>query len=158
MKFDEVKDLLSRSLEITNIVDSWYEGIPFLFQRGEELYDAFIYTSERRDSNEFLRPQKVVLVASKTGEVSAIESKELIEQFNCGTNFAYIPKNIEDIFEYLELKKKVENSYIRLREAYLKKSKDVEELKKEYKKEVSDLIPFEIIEKVYKKISPLIFE
>lgn len=158
MNFEEVKDLLSKSLEVANIVDSWYEGMPFLFQVEEQLYDAFIYTSEKRDNNEFLKPQKVILVNCKTGKVSSIESKELIEKYGCETNFTYLAKDFKDVFEYFNLKKQLEKTYIKLRDAFLMNTADVKKLKSKYKMEIGNLIPFEIIEKVYKKISPFIFE
>ena len=157
MEYTEIKERLSETDELAEVLDAWQEGIPFFYQEEEVVYDAFLFYSGNRQKSMFHRAERLILLNCSTGEVKCLFAEELEEKFQVEKDFSYTSKAYKDIDEYFALKQQVEDAYLAVRVEVLKNDR-VENSQGQYMQAARNFLPQELIEKVYKKLNESLFK
>ena len=153
MNFIDIKNVLYQSNEISNIVDHWSEGFPFLlFDDGWQ--DVFLYYSCDNIKGKFKELKLAILIDSNKGIIKTLDNKNLKEMFSIDDTFDYTP--IPPICDY---KKQLaaEDLYSKIRSAFLSEKID-EKDKTAFKQLIQIIIPKEIFNRVYYMIGKQFFD
>lgn len=155
MNYFDIKDKLYQSEYAMQIVDKWVTGIPFFMEEENEVYDVFLFYSDNRKTSHFYEVKMLVLMNVSTGEMKCLTDE--LDSFNVETGFSYETKSFASIDEYLVLTNKIQEAYINLRNSYLTTHNLDRMLHEQYLEFAMRIAPKEIIEKVYKPLSPSLF-
>lgn len=156
MEYLEIKERLSETNELAEVLDSWQEGVPFIYQEEDRVYDAFLFYSGNNQKSTFYRAEMLILLNCRTGTVKSFSVGEIAKNFQTAENFQYTPKGYKDIDEYFALKQQVEDTYLALRTETLENG-GMGDAQAQYVQAVRNFVSQEIIEKVYKKLNGELF-
>lgn len=155
MNYLENKEKFYQSEYAMQIVDKWVTGIPFFMEDENGVYDAFLFYSDNRKTSHFYGVKMLVATNVSTGEMKCLTNT--VDSFNIETDFSFEMKSFSDIDEYLNLISKIQETYISLRNSYLTTHNYDRTLQDLYLNMAMRMIPKEIIEKVYRPLSPNLF-
>lgn len=155
MNYLEVKEMFYQSEYAMLIVDKWVTGIPFFMEDENGIYDAFLYYSANRKTAQFNGVKMLVATDAVTGKIKCL--KDTLDSFNIENNFSFETNLFADIDEYLDLTSKLQEAYVNLRNSYLSTHDLDRTLHNLYLNLAMRMIPKEIIEKVYRPLSPSLF-
>ena len=155
MNYLDIKEKFYQSEYAMQIVDKWITGIPFLMEDENGVYDAFLFYSDNRKISHFYGIKMLVAMNVSTGEMKCLTNT--VDSFNVETDFSFEMKSFSDIDEYLNLTSKIQETYINLRNGYLTTHNYDRTLQDLYLNMATRMIPKEIIEKVYRPLSPNLF-
>lgn len=151
----DIKEKFYQSEYAMQIVDKWVTGIPFFMEDESGVYDAFLFYSDNRKTSRFYGVKMLVATNVSTGEMKCLTNT--VDSFNVETDFSFEMKSFSDIDEYLNLTSKIQETYINLRNSYLTTHNYDRTLQDLYLNMAMRMIPKEIIEKVYRPLSPNLF-
>ena len=153
--YAEIKEKFYSSNYARQIVDKWGTGIPFFMNYENEICDAFLFYSDNREMSCFHSIKMLVIVNSLTGEIKCLTDK--IETFKVANEFLFRAKTYSNIDEYITLGNRLQEAYIEVRNNFALTNHIDTTLQKQYFDLIVQLIPSEIIENVYKPLSPELF-
>ncbi len=140
----------------TLIVDAWITGIPFFMAVDSEIYDAFMfYSIDDRHERYFNSVRMLVGVNAVTGEVEDLT--ERMNLLDIGRNFSFEHRPISDINKCALIRKKLCDIYTKLRDHRVMTGQIDPMIQSEYIDLAIKIVPIEIIDKVYKPLSPCLF-
>lgn len=140
----------------TLIVDAWITGIPFFMVGDSGIYDAFMfYSIDDRHGCYFDSVRMLVGVNAVTGEVEDL--METMNLLDIGINFSFEYRLISDINKCAFLRKELCDVYTRLRNHRVMTGRIDPMIQSEYIDLAMKIVPIEIIDKVYKPLSPCLF-
>ena len=135
MNYSENKDIFYGSEYAMQIIDKWSAGIPFFME-----YEGI---------------KLLVLVDVKTGEIKNLSNE--LDSFKIADNFSFTIKMFTDVDEYIDLSHRIQEKYVELRDDIVTSRVVDKNTQNQYLDIVEKLIPQEIIEKVYRLLSPQLF-
>ena len=155
MDYIENKEKFYSSEYATQIVDNGVTGIPFFFEDESGIYDAFLFYSVNVKNSCFNSAKMLILVNTLTGEIKSLT--KMIDDLNIENNFNFEIPRTSNIDEKIILMDRIEETYIKIRNNYVLTKTIDRMLQEVYLNLVRLIIPNEIIEKVYKVLSPNLF-
>ena len=155
MNYLDNKEKFYQSEYAMQIVDKWVTGIPFFMEDENGVYDAFLFYSDNRKTSHFYGVKMLIATNVSTGEIKCLT--DTLDSFNVEKDFAFEMKSFSDIDEYLNLTSKIQETYINLRNSYVATHNYDRTLQDLYLNLAMRMIPKEIIEKVYRPLSPNLF-
>lgn len=155
MKYDNNKEAFYTSQSAMNIVDQWTTGIPFLVKKDGALYDAFLFYSGSKENKVFHEVKMLVLANVETGEL--IEGGDGLDVGFLATEFSYTEKPFATVDEYLDLREQIEEAYQSLRDRWVSTGVADAILRTTYLKCAERMVPEEIVERIYRQLSPELF-
>ena len=155
MNYLENKEKFYQSEYAMQIVDKWVTGIPFFMEDENGVYDAFLFYSDNRKTSHFYGVKMLIATNVSTGEIKCLT--DTLDSFSVEKDFSFEMKSFSDIDEYLNLTSKIQETYINLRNSYVVTHNYDRTLQDLYLNLAMRMIPKEIIEKVYRPLSPNLF-
>lgn len=155
MNYSENKDIFYGSEYAMQIIDKWSAGIPFFMEYEGKIFDAFLFYSDNRQMARFNAIKLLVLVDVKTGEIKNLSNE--LDSFKIADNFSFTIKMFTDVDEYIDLSHRIQEKYVELRDDIVTSRVVDKNTQNQYLDIVEKLIPQEIIEKVYRLLSPQLF-
>ena len=137
------------------IVDNWVTGIPFLMEYKNGIYDAFLLYSCDTYAHRFQGVKMLVIVDVATEKMECLTDN--LDLYSIENNFLYETNSFSNIEEYLDLKNKLQEAYVNLRNDFVSTCKFDIALQELYLKLVNRIVPKRIVEKVYAPLSPKLF-
>ena len=155
MKYTENQEKFYTSDFAAQIADHWVTGIPFFMEEGSAFYDAFLFFARDAKASRFEAVKMLVLLDVDSGEIK--EMTEQLEPFALGTEFSFTAVSFSTVDEYLALQDELCEAYEGLRNSLVEgHDVDGERLTK-YLSLVAKTVPGELVERVYKPLSPKLF-
>ena len=155
MNYLDNREKFYQSEYAMQIVDKWVTGIPFFMEDENGVYDAFLFYSDNRKTSHFYGVKMLIATNVSTGEIKCLTDE--LDSFNVEKDFSFEMKSFSDIDEYLNLTSKLQETYINLRNCYVATHNYDRTLQDLYLNMAMRMIPKEIIEKVYRPLSPNLF-
>lgn len=155
MNYLDNKEKFYQSEYAMQIVDKWVTGIPFFMEDENGVYDAFLFYSDNRKTSHFYGVKMLIATNVSTGEIKCLT--DTLDSFSVEKDFSFEMKSFSDIDEYLNLTSKIQETYINLRNSYVVTHNYDRTLQDLYLNLAMRMIPKEIIEKVYRPLSPNLF-
>lgn len=155
MNYLDNKEKFYQSEYVMQIVDKWVTGIPFFMEDENGVYDAFLFYSDNRKTSHFYGVKMLIATNVSTGEIKCLT--DTLDSFSVEKDFSFEMKSFSDIDEYLNLTRKIQETYINLRNSYVATHNYDRTLQDLYLNLAMRMIPKEIIEKVYRPLSPNLF-
>lgn len=155
MNYSDIKEKFYQSEYAMLIVDNWVTGIPFFMEDKNGIYDAFLYYSDNKKTAQFYNVKMLVTVDASTGEIKCLT--DMLDSFNIENNFSFEMKSFADVDEYLILTSNIQEAYINLKNSYVSTHDLDRTLQELYLNLAMRVVPKEIIEKVYRPLSPNLF-
>ncbi len=155
MNYLDIKEKFYQSEYAMQIVDKWVTGIPFFMEDENGVYDAFLFYSDNRKTSHFYGVKMLIATNVSTGEIKCLT--DTLDSFSVEKDFSFEMKSFSDIDEYLNLTSKIQETYINLRNSYVATHNYDRTLQDLYLNMAMRMVPKEIIEKVYRPLSPNLF-
>lgn len=155
LSYDKTKDILASSVEITRVVDSWKQGVPFFIEHEGRCYDAFIYYSDNIVKKRFNKVQCLILVDLQSGEVRFFDGDEVKRTFEPSENFDIASDTISAA-DYYNILSQIEEQYKLIREE-LQGSERAYDCQVQYLKFVKKIVAKQVIDGVYAKFNTMLF-
>lgn len=156
MNYFDVKEKFYQSEFAMLIVDKWVTGIPFFMEDENGIYDAFLFYSDNKKTAQFYSVKMLVIADALSGEIKYLT--DALNSFNVANDFFFEENSFSDIDEYLVLVSSIQDAYVDLRNSYVSTHTFDRACQELYLKLAKKLIPKEIIEKVYRPLSPNLFK
>lgn len=155
MNYLDNKEKFYQSEYAMQIVDKWVTGIPFFMEDENGVYDAFLFYSDNRKTSHFYGVKMLIATNVSTGETKCLT--DTLDSFGVEKDFSFEMKSFSNIDEYLNLTSKIQETYMNLRNSYVATHNYDRTLQDLYLNLAMRMIPKEIIEKVYRPLSPNLF-